>query len=216
VTALLPDDRHRDTVVSSCPDWTVADLCAHLAGVSGALVVGDLPGADVQAWVDGQVATRRGRSIASLLDEWATITPAFQQLMVSQGGRIAGLLYDIVVHEHDLRGAIGQPGARESRGVVLSLGFGRLALHSDMKRAGPGVVEVVSADGSWRAGEAGERDAEVRLDLSDRADGTWELLRLLGSRRSRSQVAAYPWQGDWTAIETGLFHMPLPAADLIE
>ncbi len=83
----------------------------------------------------------------------------------------------------------------------------------DLASHGVGAVRAVSADGEWVAGAG---DPVLTLDLSDRPHGTWELFRVLGSRRSERQVDAYPWQGDWHAVRAGVFHMDLPTADLVE
>jgi uncharacterized protein (TIGR03083 family) len=202
-----------DVVVPTCPEWTVADACAHLAGIPVSLVAGSVPGADAQSWVDADIESRRGRSISSLLDEWADITPAFQAMMVAGGGRLGGLLYDVVAHEHDLRHALGRPGARNDRGIVISMDFERLILSGDLKRRGSGTVEVRSAAGAWAAGTSGPT---VSLDLTDHSEGTFELLRLMGSRRSAAQVDRHDWSGSWRELEDGIFHMPLPADDIIE
>ena len=198
--------------VAACPAWSVADLTAHLAGVARALVERDRPGPDVQAWVDNHVAVRRGRSVASLLEEWNEFAAGFEDLIEAKGGSFSGLLYDIVAHEHDLRHALGRPGARSSDGVMLSMQVERSILERDLAANGmPGVV-VRSADGEWGAGGS----PAVTLDLSHRPHGTFELIRLLGSRRSLNQMSAQPWEGDWQAILPGLAHMDLPAADLVE
>jgi uncharacterized protein (TIGR03083 family) len=202
-----------EVVMPTCPDWTVADACAHLAGIPVSLVAGDTPGADAQPWVDADIEKRRGRSISSLLDEWAEVAPAFQAMMIAGGGRLAGMLYDVIAHEHDLRHALGRPGARNDRGVVVSMDFERLILSGDLKRRGNGTVEVRSSDGAWSAGASGPT---VSLDLTSHPEGTFELLRLLGSRRSAAQVDRYDWNGSWRDLEDGIFHMPLPALDIIE
>lgn len=212
IGALLTQD-DADVVVPACPAWTVADLCAHLAGVSSDLVNRVRPGADGQAWVDGHVSSRKGRSIDSLLDEWGSISAAYEQLMVDKSHAFAFLLLDIVAHEHDLRHALGRPGGRDERGLVLSMAFEEQLLRKDLAALGDGSLVVRSADGEWTAGEG---DARVELDLSDRPHGTFELFRLLGSRRSSAQLAAYPWQGDWHQLRHGIFHMELPASDIVE
>ena len=76
-------------IVPACPAWTVADLCAHLAGVSSDLVNRIRPGSDAQAWVDGHVSSRKGRSIEALLDEWNGIAPAYEQLIVDKSHAFA-------------------------------------------------------------------------------------------------------------------------------
>jgi len=204
-----------DAAVPACPGWRVGDVLAHLAGVPAALVAGDVPRGDTQGWVDAQVEARRGRSTESLLDEWAQVSPDFERMMATSGPRIAGLIYDVVAHEHDLRAALGVPGARGARAVVVAMDVERSILAADLGRSGGAVVARSSA-GEWRAGESVEGTAPVELDLSASDQGTWELLRALGSRRSARQLDALPWRGDWRSIEAGLFHMPLPADDLVE
>jgi uncharacterized protein (TIGR03083 family) len=215
IAALLERTASADAApvrIAACPAWDVADLCAHLAGVCSDLAAGRLPDGDTQAWVDGQVAARRGRTVASLLDEWHETSPAFEAVMRERGG-LAGLVLDAVAHEHDLRQALGQPGARDARGVAVAMAFERNLLHRDLNSRGLPAVRAVSADGEWLAGDG---EPALTLDLSDRAHGTWELFRVLGSRRSVRQVDQYPWQGDWRALSDGVFHMQLPADDLVE
>ena len=59
-----------DHVVPACPEWTVHDVVAHLAGVSTDLVEGRLDGIASDEWTGAQVERARGRSVAALLDEW--------------------------------------------------------------------------------------------------------------------------------------------------
>jgi hypothetical protein len=42
----------------------------------------------------------------------------------------------------------------------------------------------------------------------------FELMRLLGSRRSRDQILAEPWEGE--PLVSALNHMPLPERDIVE
>jgi uncharacterized protein (TIGR03083 family) len=212
IAELLTGPHDTSTRIPACPDWDVPDLCAHLAGVCADLAAGRLPQGDTQAWVDAQVADRRGRTVASLLDEWHEASPVFESLM-AQRGALAGLVLDAVAHEHDLRHALDRPGARDAAGVTVSMAFERTLMHRDLTSRGLPAVRVASADGEWVAGDG---DVAVTLDLGGREHGTWELFRLLGSRRSERQVAAYPWAGDWRSQRDGIFHMPLPAADLDE
>jgi hypothetical protein len=41
-------------------------------------------------------------------------------------------------------------------------------------------------------------------------------MRLLGSRRSRGQILAAPWEGDVGPFLPALTHMPLPERDIVE
>ena len=52
------DDASAETIVPACPDWTVRQLCSHLAGVCADLVAGNRPARDVQ-----RGSTRRSRLV---------------------------------------------------------------------------------------------------------------------------------------------------------
>lgn len=212
IAGMLAGDVDTTARIQACPDWDVADLCAHLAGVCADLAAGRLPGGDTQAWVDAQVADRRGRTVASLLDEWHETSPAFEALMAQRGG-LAGLVLDAVAHEHDLAHALGVEGDRAGSGLTVSMAFERNILERDLAAHGLPAVVARSAEGEWVAGTG---EPGLTLDLSDRPQGTFELFRLLGSRRSERQVDAYPWQGSWRDLRAGVFHMALPADDLVE
>lgn len=212
IAAHLAGDVDPSVRIPACPDWDVADLCAHMAGVCADLAAGRLPQGDTQAWVDGQVADRRGRSVSSLLDEWHEHSPSFEEAMAKRGG-LAGLVLDVVAHEHDLCHALGIVGDRTSEGIAVSMAFERNLLERDLTSHGLPAVLARSAQGEWLAGTG---EPALILDLSDRPQGTFELFRALGSRRSERQVDTYPWQGSWRDLRAGVFHMALPADDLVE
>lgn len=214
VRALLADvdEGAAATVVPACPDWTVHDLCAHLAGVPAALVARDNPPpGDNQDWVDAHVAARTDRPLAEVLDEWDEVGPAFEGIMRKVPRAFGGLVYDAVAHEHDLRGALGRPGARDSDGVLASVEILVGMVERDLAERGPvpGTIRLSSAGGWERVIGAGA--PEVALEAEP-----FELMRLLGSRRSRSQVLAAGWHGDVEPFLDALAHMPLPEVDLVE
>ena len=198
------------TVVPTCPDWTVHDLCAHLAGVSGALVGRDNPGADTQAWVDGHVQARADRLVAEILDEWDVVGPGFEAIMRKVPRAFGGLIYDVVAHEHDLRGALVRPGDRDTEGVWASLEVlvatisGELAAHGPV----PGTLHLRADDREWTLG--------IGAPTASIATTPWELMRLLGSRRSRSQFLGAGWVGDVAPFLPAVAHLPLPVADIVE
>ena len=198
------------TVVPACPDWTVHDLCAHLVGVPAALVVRDNPPpGDNQPWVDRQVAERADRTVVELLDEWDAVGPGFEALMRKLPHAFGGLVYDAVAHEHDLRGALGRPGERDAAGVWASLDVMVPMVERDMAAAPtPGSIRLRADDREWLVGGG---DPAVSLTTTP-----FELMRLLGSRRSREQILAAPWDGDVEPFVAVLAHMPLPAQDIVE
>ena len=111
------DDADRHASVPACPGWTVRDLLSHLAGLPADVNAGRIEGAGTDPWTAAQLAARTGRSCDELLEEWEREAPAFEQILpMIQPPRP---LYDIVVHEQDMRGAVGVPGGRDHEGVAI-------------------------------------------------------------------------------------------------
>jgi uncharacterized protein (TIGR03083 family) len=196
--------------VPACPDWSVADLFAHVAGIAADLSAGVRPeGGDTQAWVDRQVAERRGRPVADTVAEWNLAGPRFEAMIADRPDRLWGLTYDTVVHEHDLRNAIGAPGARDSTGVEVAAELGLRLVETDLAAKGLPAFCWIDDEGTERV--VGEGAPELRLRAS-----AFDALRLLGSRRTLDQLRAAGFDGDLDRYLAGLVHMDLPASDLGE
>ncbi len=167
------------------------------------------PGADAQAWVDRQVAERADRTIGEVLDEWDAAAPIFEATIRKVPKAFGGLVYDLVAHEHDLAGALGRPGDRTSSGITASIGLMVPMVAADLARLGiAGTVRLGGGDHVWVVG-----DGEPTLSIST---SEFELMRLIGSRRSRAQFLAAGWVGDVEAFLDGLVHLPLPEHDIVE
>jgi uncharacterized protein (TIGR03083 family) len=208
----LVNQHDAEVWIPSCPDWDVQKLLAHMAGVATALVNRNRPGPDVQAWIDEHVTERQGRSVESLLDEWDSSN--FEGLILARPEGYGGLLYDVAAHEHDLRGALGRPGGRDSDAVAICLAIQQQVLGRDM--AAKGVRGSLTMDGgqSVLSGVNGEGPT-LQLTL-DGPDAAWELFRLVGSRRSMRQMRSLRWQGHLDSFLPALEHLPFPKDDLIE
>ncbi len=102
------DDEQLQTPVPACPDWRVHDLLCHMVGLPGDVNAGRIEGAGTDPWTAAQIATHRHRSRDELLEEWAREAPAFEEIIPLI--KPPRPVFDIVVHEQDLRGAIGVPG----------------------------------------------------------------------------------------------------------
>lgn len=197
------------TPVPACPAWTVHDVVSHVAGLAVALSSGNGPGgADLQAWIDALVEDRRGRPLAEVLDEWAAAADATAALLGHMGAGGGQLTYDLVAHEHDIRHALGRPGARDSSSVVACADAVSMLLARDLAAHGLPAVRVTSGGRTW---DVGEGEPGLAVELSP-----FELIRVFGSRRSEAQLRALPWSGDLERYLPGLAHMPFPAADLHE
>jgi hypothetical protein len=199
-------DEQQATPVPACPAWDVHDLLAHMSGIPEALAGNDYPSGDLQVWLDGLVAARREVAAAELLDRWAACADATSAL-VDGGAEL--LLIDVVTHEHDLRGAVGQAGARgapEVRAVIQPM---LDLLAPAMTDAGLGAL-LVDAGGVQWASHLAKPGCTLHVD-------PWEASRALQSRRTAAELRSLPATGD---IEPYLAvidaHLPLPVSSLGE
>jgi uncharacterized protein (TIGR03083 family) len=181
------DDVALDTIAPATPEWRVRDLLAHLAGVTADIVSGNLEGVGTDEWTARHVEQRRDRSIDELMAEWNERAPTVEA-MTGEFGRAAGqLLSDATTHEHDIRGALGVPGARDSDAVALSFESGGTSLGIELDRAGIGAI-CVHHDEMTSTFGAADPIATLRTTR-------FEFVRALTGRRSRDQIAAYDWDG---------------------
>lgn len=197
-----------NTIVPACPDWSVRNLAAHLAGVCRDLAERNLPTGDVQQWVDRQVAERSDRTVVSLLDEWDEFGPAFEEMIKARPERTGGLLYDVVAHEHDAASALGMRADRSSDGIRLSIDIVASIIDADLSKVGLPAVRFSDGTRTW---EVGDGPVEFTMEAD-----TFTLMRALGSRRSLGQLRALQITGDLDRFLPGLAHLPLPVNDLME
>lgn len=184
------DETVSRTPVPPCPRWTVRDVVAHLVGVVEDAMAGRLDGVATEPWTQAQVDARRQQSILEMLASWAEAAPPFEGMLDAIGpvGRQAVL--DAVTHEHDIRTALGQPGARQSDAVMIGYGFGAPVFLEEAERQGVRIrFEAVGTQAY------GPTDAPLRLR------GTpFDLMRALTGRRSLEQIRAMAWSGECSAV----------------
>ena len=87
------------------PVTSLLELCADLPQEH--VVAGDEPDDHNEAWTSRQVAQRRDHDIAALVTEWEGTAAPLVEWMRLHGPRPLG---DVIIHEQDLRGALGVPG----------------------------------------------------------------------------------------------------------
>jgi hypothetical protein len=199
VTAL--DEPALNTTVAACPSWSVRDVVAHVVAVAQDWVSGSLSGPPTNEQTAAQVARFDGYDIAAILAEWADVAARLDHMADTEG--VEPPLGDVVSHEHDIRAAIGRPGARDSGAVWYS--SDRLL---DMLRA-PVPLEVVVEDGQYRSGPEGQIELILRTTR-------FEALRWRTGRRSRAQLAAMDWLGDPTKVLDDLYIFGPALVDIIE
>lgn len=196
------------TTVAACPAWSVHDLFSHVTGIAVDLSSGRPPAGDAQEWVDRQVAERRPLSVSDVVTEWVGVGSSFESMIAESPKAMWGLVYDLVVHEFDLRQAVGDRTARDGESILLAAELGLNLVKNDLRKAGLGAVSVEMAGEVIVVG-----DGDVELTL--RTD-PFECLRLLGSRRTMDEVKAADIVGDLDRYLPGLFHMDLPMRSLGE
>jgi hypothetical protein len=122
--------------VPACPAWTVRDLLAHQVHQLAAACDGSFPitdamarltapevserreaGARQDAWIGKGLDARRGHSTAALIEEWTSL------VALAPDEVLDALVPDVVVHLHDLLGAIGSRAHRSDAMVEEALRF---------------------------------------------------------------------------------------------
>jgi uncharacterized protein (TIGR03083 family) len=192
--------------VPACPDWTVRDLFSHVVGLGVDVAAGDEPDDHNDAWTARQVATRRDRTVAELIAEWRAVTGPLVGWMERNGARPLG---DVIIHEQDLRGALGVPGGQHTAGLaaIRDRFAGRFAT------AVRDLPPITLTGPGWRWSSAADPDAAaVELRASD-----FDLARALVTRRSAAQLRAWTVRGDVTPHLAAFALLgDLPGRDLTE
>lgn len=200
------------TIVPASPAWTVADVMAHMAGIAADVTAGKVEGAGTDAWTDDQVASRKGTPIAELVAEWEANAAGVEAMLGAVPAR-AGLrvVADLVTHEHDIRGALGRGGDRDSPGVEAALQAYVGGLHARLKGKGLGPLRLVAGNEEWvvGAGDDAEPQATVRAEPFD-------LFRALSGRRSRSQIEDLDWEGSPSPFVDHFSQYGYPSQELVE
>jgi uncharacterized protein (TIGR03083 family) len=195
------DEKGWRTAVPACPIWTVRDVVAHVTAVAEDWVSGSLTGPPTDEQTAAQVSRFRGQRPAEILAAWAAAAAQLDQLAEASG--LTPPLGDITSHEHDIRGALGRPGARDCAAVWHSSDQLLTILQT------PVPMGVTVEHAQYRSGPAGP--IEIRLRTT-----RFEALRWRTGRRSRTQMVAMDWSGDPSAVLDHLYLFGPAAVDVVE
>ena len=208
------NEARANTRVPACPEWSVRDVVAHHCGLVVDMASANTPeffGSFnlLDQWRDDevararddltgrQVAEREGRSLRSLVSEWREATVAL--LPILRGDHpfpksvppiFSGVLInDVVVHEGDIRIALGLDQA--PAGAALSVALRGYGFSLDYRIKMLGLPPLVLAyDGKSRQfggdGAAGATLSATRFDL----------VRTLASRRTATEILSLDWSGN--------------------
>lgn len=201
IIALATGDAAWGTAVAACPGWTVRDVVAHLAAVAEDWVDGPRSVPPTDEDTAAQLARFGGRDVTEILGAWSDCAAQLERLAETAG--VEPPLGDITCHEHDIRGALRRPGARDSSAVWYSTD----RLLTNLRTPAP--LRVTVEDAEYHTGPDG--GTEIRLRTT-----RFEALRWRTGRRSRRQLAAMDWSGDPTPVLDHLYLFGPAVADVVE
>jgi len=175
--------------VPATPGWSVHDVLAHLAAVPTDGMAGRITGIPDDEFTAGQIAERRERTAAELLDEWGpNVEP------MCEGAKIdlvpPHLAVDALTHEQDIRGALGMARVITSDELRFSTTLFSRGCSGEVKAAGLPALAIEASDTDFTI-VAGEGEPAVTVRAPE-----FEFFRAFAGRRSRGQVAAFEWDGD--------------------
>ncbi|UMB69584.1 maleylpyruvate isomerase family mycothiol-dependent enzyme [Mycobacterium paraterrae] len=204
--------RGRDDIaelpVPACPGWTIRQVVAHLVGVAQDIVALNLDEKGTAPWANAQVARLGEHSIDELLARWAQSLDAVStNLALASDAGVCQLVFDTLTHEHDIRGALGEPGSRTGDlTFTTALSFMTTTGDQFIRHARlPSFRLSTPSLGAVQMGDPHTAPGQLALSISD-----FDALRSFGGRRSVKQLLALPWDKDPTLLMPA-FTQLLPA-----
>ena len=196
--------------VPACPAWTVKDLIAHVTSIASTLATGRFPAGldpvasltDVEQaeqrerFVEDALAARKDTPLDEILKEWEEASPSVEAMIRGELPWPAAspplvewvVTTDLGVHHHDLRGAVNQPGDRDSLATGLSLRSYAEGMRFRSAALGLPAFRIRAGTREWLIGH-GDPVATVTAD-------PFELARAASGRRAPEQIRAFDWDGD--------------------
>ncbi|MDG4663333.1 maleylpyruvate isomerase N-terminal domain-containing protein [Mycobacterium sp. 236(2023)] len=201
VMGLLTEPSGWDQPVAACPGWTVRNVVAHMAAVASDWADGSLSGAPSDDETAEHVARFAGRDNGEVLAAWSEAAERLAVLAKSSG--LEPPAGDVACHEHDIRSAIGRPGARDAASVRWTADKLLTMLET------PEPLQIVTEDAQYRSGPPGGTELVLRTTH-------FEALRWRTGRRSRAQLAAMDWSDDPAPVLEHLYLFGPAAEDVVE
>jgi uncharacterized protein (TIGR03083 family) len=190
--ARLVTDDSCYVAVPACPGWCVHDVVAHLCDLCEDWVDHRLDGYASDSWTAVQVERNVGLTCTQIFVSWADSLVLFALLDEEFFGLPPArwAFGDAVVHEADVRGALGN-GRVPDDAVVLALEATMARWHREvLSRAGVPALQVRCESRDWWLGEPEDPDAVVvEAPL-------YEVFRSLAGRRTEDQVRTWDWSSD--------------------
>ena len=204
----LVDGRDTSISVPATPDWTAGDVVRHLAGNANDIVHGRIDGFASDEWTAAQVAQRSLVPVHVVVDEWASRLErvveilddidhaGFVEPVVSAVGPLPlraippMVVNDLIHHEFDIRNALGDRSGRELVDVQEAAAGHARSLRTTFAYGGLPTIRVEATD-SGKGWNIGRGEPVAVLSAS-----SFELMRSIGGRRTRDEIAGLDWTGD--------------------
>ncbi len=196
--------------VPACPEWRVQDVLAHISGVCVDILAGRLDGAGTDPWTEIQVSARRDLPIDDIVAEWNEAAAQVEPMAKDFGPAGAQWVFDFSTHEHDIRGALDAPGARDADTWWISLEFITPGFHAAVAEHRLPPLRIVTGPRIWEP----ESVEPVETLTAD----PFEFGRAISGRRSPDQIRAFDWSTDPEPYLAAFTFGPFTprAADLVE
>ena len=122
-------DEDANKTVPACPKWTVQNLVCHIIGVPEDILEGRMKGVTTDPWTQAQVDRHKSDLIAQLREIMINQKSKFDVVLPNIPSPVnSQFVMDAVTHEHDLREALGKPGAQDS--LAVKVAYASLASNS--------------------------------------------------------------------------------------
>lgn len=205
--------------VPCCPEWTVHDLLAHMAGVPSDILSGNLDGVTTDPWTQAQVDARAGRPVADVVTELSEKGELLDDILAKTGSSFpANFFLDAWTHEWDLRQALDAPAVPDLRLLQGPLDHLLASASVRLDEANQPAIDLTLAADDPPTSE------HHRLGSLDAAGGEalslettrFEFARLSLGRRSLDQIRSLRWCRDPGPAAAVLVVFTPSAADIVD
>jgi uncharacterized protein (TIGR03083 family) len=196
-------DTELATVVPATPAWSAHDVLSHVVGIAADLNAQRFDLVDADEWTARQVRERRHHSIDELAQEWEREAPQFEEGLRLLGYEIGShYVGDLLQHTVDVHHALGLGFLPDDEALAVGLDCYLIEFDRALTSSQRGMVVVAVPGDEWALG-AGPVVGSLRASR-------FEAFRVLGGRRSESQIRAMDWSGEIDAVLPVVSPYPLP------
>ncbi|GMQ98538.1 MAG: hypothetical protein BMS9Abin17_1054 [Acidimicrobiia bacterium] len=203
-------DKDPDVMVPACPEWTASDVVRHLTGLSVDTTNGVLEGFASDEWTAKHVSDRSEMPLEDVIAEWNgaigaaaaklddveslglpdPMPSALGMMPLKSFGPMA--ISDILHHEFDLRNAYGDRTGRDLMDIHFAAAGHARSVRANFSARDLATIRIESTD-SGMGWDIGYEQPVATLSAS-----SFEIMRAIGGRRTRAEIAAMGWDADPT------------------